>query len=86
MMDVMGWVQVAMTRRYQHITSEMTTMIANQVGGLYWGAAAMNLLYRSPRNPRLRISSDMRATEKKNSSVTRKNAKQTTEAISPISK
>lgn len=37
-MDVMGWAQVAMTKRYQHITTELTTMIADQVGGLYWSA------------------------------------------------
>lgn len=35
-MDMMGWAQVAMTKRYQHITSELTTMIADQVGALYW--------------------------------------------------
>ncbi|MGH3916360.1 MAG: tyrosine-type recombinase/integrase [Pseudonocardiaceae bacterium] len=35
-MDVMGWAQVTMTKRYQHITTELTTMIADQVGGLYW--------------------------------------------------
>ena len=37
-MDVMGWVQISMTRRYQHITKELTTMIADPVGGLYWSA------------------------------------------------
>lgn len=37
-MDVMGWAQITMTKRYQHITSELTTMIADQVGGLYWSA------------------------------------------------
>jgi integrase len=37
-MDVMGWAQISMTRRYQHITTELTTMIADQVGGLYWSA------------------------------------------------
>jgi len=35
-MDVMGWAQVTMTKRYQHVTTELTTMIANQVGGMYW--------------------------------------------------
>lgn len=35
-MDIMGWAQVTMTKRYQHITTELTTMIADQVGGLYW--------------------------------------------------
>jgi integrase len=38
-MDIMGWAQVTMTKRYQHITTELTTMIADQVGGLYWSAA-----------------------------------------------
>lgn len=37
-MDIMGWAQVTMTKRYQHITTELTTMIAEQVGGLYWSA------------------------------------------------
>lgn len=37
-MDVMGWAQVSMTKRYQHITTELTTMIADQVGNLYWSA------------------------------------------------
>lgn len=35
-MDIMGWAQVTMTKRYQHITTELTTMIADQVGSLYW--------------------------------------------------
>ena len=35
-MDVMGWSQIAMTTRYQHITSELTVSIADQVGGHYW--------------------------------------------------
>ncbi len=29
-MDVMEWAQVTMTKRYQHITSEPTTMIADR--------------------------------------------------------
>lgn len=37
-MDIMGWAQVTMTKRYQRITTELTTMIADQVGGLYWSA------------------------------------------------
>ncbi len=37
-MDIMGWAQTTMTKRYQHITTELTTMIADQVGGLYWSA------------------------------------------------
>jgi len=39
-MDIMGWAQVTMTKRYQHITTELTTMIADQVGGLYWSTTA----------------------------------------------
>jgi integrase len=35
-MDVMGWSQVAMTTRYQHVTPELTRSIANQVGELFW--------------------------------------------------
>jgi integrase len=35
-MDVMGWSQASMTTRYQHITTELTLSIANQVGELFW--------------------------------------------------
>ena len=35
-MDVMGWSNLALTTRYQHITPELTTSIANQMGGLLW--------------------------------------------------
>ncbi len=34
-MDMMGWSQASMTTRYQHITTELTTSIAKQVGDLY---------------------------------------------------
>lgn len=37
-MDVMGWSQASMTTRYQHITTELTISIANQVGELFWAA------------------------------------------------
>lgn len=35
-MDIMGWSQAAMAKRYQHSTSEITQAIADKVGGLYW--------------------------------------------------
>jgi integrase len=35
-MDVMGWSQVSMTQRYQHITPDVTVAIADQVGELFW--------------------------------------------------
>lgn len=35
-MDVMGWSQSSMTARYQHMTSDLTRSIADQVGGLFW--------------------------------------------------
>jgi integrase len=35
-MDVMGWSQITMTTRYQHITTELTTAIADRVGEHYW--------------------------------------------------
>ncbi len=38
-MDVMGWSQITMTTRYQHITSELTVSIADQVGEHYWPGA-----------------------------------------------
>lgn len=37
-MEVMGWSQVAMTARYQHIPSSLVTSIADQMGGLLWKA------------------------------------------------
>jgi integrase len=35
-MNVMGWSQVNMTSRYQHVPAEVLTGIADQVGGLLW--------------------------------------------------
>ncbi|MFL6054987.1 MAG: tyrosine-type recombinase/integrase [Actinoallomurus sp.] len=35
-MNVMGWSQVNMTSRYQHVPAEVLTGIAHQVGGLLW--------------------------------------------------
>ncbi|WP_031470164.1 tyrosine-type recombinase/integrase [Sciscionella sediminilitoris] len=35
-MDVMGWSNIALTTRYQHITSDLTEAIADQVGGFFW--------------------------------------------------
>lgn len=35
-MDVMGWSHIAMTTRYQHITTELTVSIADQVGRFLW--------------------------------------------------
>src|SRR5690606_41504579 len=35
-MDVMGWSHVAMTTGYQHMTPELMTSIADQIGDLYW--------------------------------------------------
>lgn len=35
-MDVMGWSHIGMTTRYQHMTSELTVAIADQIGNLYW--------------------------------------------------
>src|SRR5882757_5687713 len=34
-MDVMGWSQITMTTRYQHVTPELTVAIADQVGARY---------------------------------------------------
>ncbi|MFI9642608.1 tyrosine-type recombinase/integrase [Micromonospora sp. NPDC051925] len=35
-MEVMGWSQMAMTTRYQHLAPEITAGIAKQVAGLLW--------------------------------------------------
>lgn len=39
-MDVMGWSHISMTTRYQHITTDLTISIADQVGGLFWADQA----------------------------------------------
>ncbi|MGW4944515.1 tyrosine-type recombinase/integrase [Actinoplanes sp. NPDC004185] len=45
-MEVMGWSQMSMTTRYQHVTAELVAGIAQQVEGLLWtpeaGAATDN--------------------------------------------
>ena len=35
-MDIMGWSQVSMTSRYQHMTPDLTISIADQVGSVFW--------------------------------------------------
>ncbi len=35
-MEVMGWSQMSMTTRYQHVTAELVAGIAQQVEGLLW--------------------------------------------------
>lgn len=35
-MDVMGWSEASMTKRYQHVTPEVTSSIAERVGELFW--------------------------------------------------
>lgn len=35
-MEIMGWSQISMTTRYQHVPSELVANIAKQVGGLFW--------------------------------------------------
>ena len=35
-MEVMGWSQMAMTTRYQHLAPELIEGIAEQVAGLLW--------------------------------------------------
>lgn len=35
-MDVMGWSNIGMTTRYQHITSDLTSSIADKVESLFW--------------------------------------------------
>jgi integrase len=35
-MDLMGWSQAAMAKRYQHITTALRDDIAGQLGGFLW--------------------------------------------------
>ncbi|MEU5905435.1 hypothetical protein ABZ780_13795 [Micromonospora sp. NPDC047467] len=37
-MEVMGWSQMAMTTRYQHLAPQLIEGIAGQVAGLLWKA------------------------------------------------
>jgi integrase len=39
-MEVMGWSHGGMTSRYQHMTTELMTSIADQIGGLFWADQA----------------------------------------------
>ncbi|HKS48172.1 MAG TPA: tyrosine-type recombinase/integrase, partial [Amycolatopsis sp.] len=39
-MEVMGWSHVSMTSRYQHMTTELMTSIADQIGDLFWADQA----------------------------------------------
>jgi integrase len=39
-MDIMGWSDTAMAKRYQHVTDKVRPDIAKRVGGLVWEAAA----------------------------------------------
>jgi site-specific recombinase XerD len=36
-MEVMGWSQMSMTTRYQHVTADLVAGIAQQVEGRYGG-------------------------------------------------
>ena len=36
-MDLLGWSQIAMTRRYQHVVGELRTEAAKRMGDLLWG-------------------------------------------------
>jgi integrase len=36
-MDIMGWSQVSMAGRYQHVLNEMLRDVADRLGGLFWG-------------------------------------------------
>jgi integrase len=38
-MQVMGWSNTAMATRYQHVPDALRQRIAEQLGGLLWGAA-----------------------------------------------
>lgn len=37
-MEIMGWSNTAMAKRYQHITAGLRRTVADQVGGLLWGS------------------------------------------------
>lgn len=35
-MDIMGWSHISITKRYQHVSTELLNTIADQIGDLYW--------------------------------------------------
>lgn len=37
-MEIMGWSEMSMTSRYQHVPDELRQGIASQVGGLLWSS------------------------------------------------
>ena len=39
-MDLLGWSQVTMTRRYQHVVDELRTEATRRIGALLWPADA----------------------------------------------
>jgi integrase len=41
-MEIMGWSDAAMARRYMHMPKEFLAAIANQVGGLVWADPAVD--------------------------------------------
>jgi integrase len=36
-MDLMGWSQLSMTQRYQHVPDQLRRDVANKLGQLIWG-------------------------------------------------
>ncbi|GGM82226.1 site-specific integrase [Longimycelium tulufanense] len=47
-MEIMGWSQLSMTQRYQHVTSDLVANIAEQVGDLFWGSNETQTETRQP--------------------------------------
>lgn len=47
-MDVMGWSHANLTGRYQHVSAEVLTSIAEQMGGLLWKTSVNRPARRGP--------------------------------------
>jgi hypothetical protein len=38
-MDLLGWSQIAMTHRYQHVVDELRAEAARRIGAALWGGS-----------------------------------------------
>jgi hypothetical protein len=39
-MEIMGWLEASMAKRYMHVPNELVAAIADQVGDLVWSSTA----------------------------------------------
>jgi integrase len=49
-MDLMGWSQISMTKRYQHVVPELRRAAAERMTEVLWGPTATRTATRRPRD------------------------------------